>query len=211
MFKKLVPFLFVGFIALHSSAATASVISELEPNNTAATAQDVDGNFDFAFSADIGDSLGNNTSTTLSHVSIVGLGGGGIDWYTFTSLGGLTILDIDYGDALGGGFMDSELGIWDIGGNLLATNDDAGGPWQGSALDSFIQLSSLTGGTYFVGVGAFDTDFADGFSMTGTAPGAYGTYTLHISTDTSQVPEPSIIALFGLGLVGIGFARRRQS
>jgi hypothetical protein len=28
---------------------------------------------------------------------------------------------------------------------------------------------------------------------------------------TSAVPEPSIIALFGLGLVGIGFARRRQS
>jgi hypothetical protein len=26
-----------------------------------------------------------------------------------------------------------------------------------------------------------------------------------------DVPEPSIIALFGLGLVGIGFARRRQS
>jgi hypothetical protein len=29
--------------------------------------------------------------------------------------------------------------------------------------------------------------------------------------ETSSVPEPSIIALFGLGLVGIGFARRRQS
>ena len=27
----------------------------------------------------------------------------------------------------------------------------------------------------------------------------------------ASVPEPSIIALFGLGLVGIGFARRRQS
>jgi hypothetical protein len=28
---------------------------------------------------------------------------------------------------------------------------------------------------------------------------------------TAAVPEPSIIALFGLGLVGIGFARRRRS
>jgi hypothetical protein len=28
---------------------------------------------------------------------------------------------------------------------------------------------------------------------------------------TAAVPEPSIIALFGLGLVGIGFVRRRQS
>jgi hypothetical protein len=27
----------------------------------------------------------------------------------------------------------------------------------------------------------------------------------------STIPEPSIIALFGLGLVGVGFARRRQS
>jgi hypothetical protein len=31
------------------------------------------------------------------------------------------------------------------------------------------------------------------------------------SYDSNAVPEPSIIALFGLGLVGIGFARRRQS
>jgi hypothetical protein len=29
--------------------------------------------------------------------------------------------------------------------------------------------------------------------------------------DEAAVPEPSIIALFGLGLVGIGFARRRRS
>jgi hypothetical protein len=27
----------------------------------------------------------------------------------------------------------------------------------------------------------------------------------------TQVPEPSIIALLGLGLVGLGFARRRQA
>jgi hypothetical protein len=63
MFKKLLPllFLFAGFIALHTSAATASVISEIEANNTWATAQNVDGNFDFAFSADIGDASGSDT------------------------------------------------------------------------------------------------------------------------------------------------------
>jgi hypothetical protein len=32
-----------------------------------------------------------------------------------------------------------------------------------------------------------------------------------IASTTVTVPEPSIIALFALGLVGIGFARRRQS
>jgi hypothetical protein len=32
-----------------------------------------------------------------------------------------------------------------------------------------------------------------------------------ISLDISLVPEPSVIALFGLGLIGVGFARRRQS
>jgi hypothetical protein len=36
-------------------------------------------------------------------------------------------------------------------------------------------------------------------------------YDVGLSTSTSAVPEPSIIALFALGLVGIGFARRRQS
>jgi hypothetical protein len=213
MFKKLVPFLFVGFIALHSSAATASVISEIEANNTAATAQNVDGNFDFAFSADIGDSSGSNTSTSLSHVSILGTGDGSYDWYSFESLGGMTILDIDYGDSPGGS-TDTQLGIWDFAGNLVADNDDAslvieagGGVY---AVDSFIQVSSLLAGDYFVGVCEFSCGFGNGFSVNGSGLSSRTDYTLHISMAHAPVPEPSIIALFGLGLVGIGFARRRR-
>jgi hypothetical protein len=40
-------------------------------------------------------------------------------------------------------------------------------------------------------------------------PGSAREYS--IRANYSAVPEPSIIALFALGLVGIGFARRRQS
>jgi hypothetical protein len=36
------------------------------------------------------------------------------------------------------------------------------------------------------------------------------TYVLQVSRDMA-VPEPSVIALFGIELIGIGFARRRQS
>ncbi|MBK6279879.1 MAG: PEP-CTERM sorting domain-containing protein [Gammaproteobacteria bacterium] len=36
-----------------------------------------------------------------------------------------------------------------------------------------------------------------------------GNYTLHVSL--SQVPEPATLALFGLGLAGIGYQRRRAA
>jgi hypothetical protein len=39
----------------------------------------------------------------------------------------------------------------------------------------------------------------------------YGSFRINEALTPATVPEPSIIALFGLGLVGIGFARRRQS
>jgi hypothetical protein len=58
-------------------------------------------------------------------------------------------------------------------------------------------------------------DFSNYYSVDGyvSGPSAIETRSgwLLVRTSVSSVPEPSIIALLALGLVGIGFARRRQS
>jgi hypothetical protein len=52
---------------------------------------------------------------------------------------------------------------------------------------------------------------ANTFSLSGTLPGeSRHTGWLLVGGSTTKLPEPSIIALFGLGLVGIGFARRKR-
>ena len=49
-----------------------------------------------------------------------------------------------------------------------------------------------------------------GATFTWDQDGLYdgGNYTLHVSL--SQVPEPTTLALFGLGLAGIGYQQRRK-
>jgi hypothetical protein len=66
-----------------------------------------------------------------------------------------------------------------------------------------------------VGVGLFGIDTGTVYGATN--PGIYGPVSFSSSAmgvalvKVAAVSEPAIIALFSLGLVGIGFARRRQS
>lgn len=80
--------------------------------------------------------------------------------------------------------FDTELFLFDAGGNFLGGNDDATPDPGDSAfgLHSRFSYTFTTPGTYTIGVGKFDSDGAAG-GITGELPDASDKYTLHISLE----------------------------
>lgn len=123
-------------------------------------------------------------------------GAGVIDWYMYT-IG--STLDMDMwteGTALPDPIGDTELGLYDADGYLIANNDD-GGP--GGGYYSQI-LETLDAGTYYLAVGGYNTSFdSAGWGVTGGS--ATGDYILNVT------PEPTSLVLLALG--GLALLRRR--
>ena len=160
-----------------------------------------------------------NYAQTVAVTTGVGLGS---DWHIasqaeaysfYNAATGAGIADVsgiqDFSASIGAGadgvrFGDSFGGFSEFVFFLGAESVDAG----------FIRLEGVIG-LIQIHDGLLSFNNTDVFSTSGDASGVTQPYSHNVSWllvggTAWVVPEPSIIALFGLGLVGIGFARRRR-
>ncbi len=197
------------FLTSMAGVAGATVISEVEPNNTLATAQNIDSFFSMESNVDI------FNSTTNPWVSIIATGDGSYDYYSFTVAAGVTgYFDIDSGMYS----TDTEIALWDFNGVVLEERDD-GSDYQSSVdpgtvhgYDPSISYTFNTAGTYVVGVSEYYSRAYNG-GWSGNVLDTGDTYTLQVSlTDMSTpIPEPATMLLFGAGLAGlIGLKARKK-
>lgn len=203
-----------------ASPLLGAVVSEVEPNNTLATAQNVDAFFTKDFSEDIGDKT-INTSTTIPHVTVLGSGtekgDGSFDYFSFTVPNPNTtvILDIDHTSTTNiQGPLNTELFLFSPAGIFYGSNDDApityGALGSTSSADAYLEVTVPNAGLYVVGVARYNS-IALSTGIGGTFLKNGDEYTLQISVPQHAIPEPSTMVLAGLGLVAlVGYRRRRR-
>lgn len=192
--------------------AAAGFVAESEPNNTLATADNIDGSFTTDFHPFIENSSGTNTSTSIPHSSYSGNGfadlGSTYDYFSFNVLfdGAIGIFDVDSSSAQ----SNTELYLFDAAGNLLAENDDNTVIDNGSVttFDPFLEYTFATAGLYIVGLGGLGSSAGPG-GITGPGLSAFDSYTVNVSV--SSAPEPASLLLFGAGTAGLVYYRRRHS
>jgi len=113
--------------------------------------------------------------------------------------------------------FDTMLFLFDSAGTFIAANNDT---FDGINFNLGSLISeTLVAGDYFLGISGFSNDAENSlnsefrFGATGVldhweGSGSTGNYTIGIA---QNVPEPTSIALFGLGLAGLGLSRRKKS
>jgi hypothetical protein len=185
--------------ASFSSVASASIVGEIEPNNSFGTAQNLDGLFSLGGDPNV------SNSTTIPYVSVIsGQGGSNADFYSFTvgQANTVGIFDIDYGMP----DFDSTFALYDANQTFLQYWDDAAiDPGSEHGYDAFANYTFANAGLYYLRVATYNNDNFTGdyrLNVSLQAPGSPG-----------AVPEPATWAmmLMGFGAAGYSLRRRRSA
>ena len=170
---------------------------------------------DFIESGDTGSLVGSAHIVDAGTTHIRGGTGGADreDLFAFGWAGGL------FQAATNGAFassrtFDTMLFLFDAAGTFITANDDFGN--LGSRISA-----NLAAGTYYLGISGWSNDARNAasgdfrFGATGVLShwqggGHTGRYRIGLNRATASVPETGTIALLGLGLIGMGLARRRK-
>lgn len=210
-------------LAATATSSYAGSYIDTTLNNSFATAASINPYFTTAFSPDIGNAAGDNTSMDGPWVTISGQGNEASDYFSFdiAQEGQQVTLDIDYtmthpNNPYG---FDAEVALWQqVDTNaysLLDWNDDsstsAGAGGSVHDFDSF-QLLNAPAGRYIAGVSRFFNEPNDtGWSAESFIAGDRQ-YTLQVQVSPVPEPESYAMLLAGLGLIGAisRISRRRR-
>ena len=145
------------------------------------------------------------TATTMA-MDTQTIGAEQVLWYEINHPGGELTLTTGFPETniLGtfNDLPDTELGLFDDLGMLLAENDDED---FANGIQTSLIVGDFPAGTYFAAMGAFATTFADGFGATSINPNSGD-----IKFAASVVPAPSSALLLALSTFGLFVIRRKR-
>lgn len=90
------------------------------------------------------------------------------------------------------GTLDSMMRLFNAAGVELASNDDGAAPGESVGVESYLEYTFSSAGTYYVGISGYSNAGYNAVSGIADAPGSMGSYTLTISAAAPGDPDDQI-------------------